>query len=519
MQTNYFIFRYKAVFSFFFMMLGLISCAKDLGNYDYKDVNEVKIEFEHESYSAVYKKDTLRIEPKIISTDPSMKMSDYEFEWLAVFTVDDVTKRIKIGSSLKLEYPVTLHPGSYSVHLKVKDKNTELQWRKDFSLSVRTEISRGFLLLGEDETGYANVDMIAMPKDTFVIKNLLTDNGLPKLKGPQRILYTGTYIDYLNPYVRLWIMTKDRSYYVSTKTMRGDDGNTFEKMVYTYYDIPEKQDPIHIPAKTVDNAMHRTRVVVTQDGNIFQTSLMMSDGLYANPMNKVKGSDKLFKTFPYLFVASKWHNTTIAFDMDANRFVHFGDYDTNSKPLADAPDAPFTWQQPQDRVLIYGENTMNQDGGGHGNSFALFKKKDNSELFLCKFFVSSRPLKRSAAVIDPLVARNIEKAALFAFSSKRSLLFYAVGSTLYAYDYNKGNEKLYTMEMPGEITMIKFDLFSGVGNFNDLFIATFNSDTKGMLQKFTLGDDPNTLDLKPDDKSKWDGLVKIVDMDWRNSSV
>ena len=46
-----------------------------------------------------------------------------------------------------------------------------------------------------------------------------------------------------------------------------------------------------------------------------------------------------------------------------------------------------------------------------------------------------------------------------------------VGKTLYAYDYKVGYEKLYSMDLPDEVSMMKFDVKSGYGDYNDLYIA------------------------------------------------
>ena len=97
------------------------------------------------------------------------------------------------------------------------------------------------------------------------------------------------------------------------------------------------------------------------------------------------------------------------------------------------------------------------------------------------------------------------------------MFLYAVGKTLYAYDYNKGYEKLYKMELDDEITMLKFDIQSNT-TYNDLYIATYNSATGGTLQKYVLGTDQNVFGLTPDERNCWTGLVKVKDMDWRNST-
>ena len=64
--------------------------------------------------------------------------------------------------------------------------------------------------------------------------------------------------------------------------------------------------------------------------------------------------------------------------------------------------------------------------------------------------------------------------------------------------------------------MAKFDIFSGYGDYNDLYVATYNSTMRGTLQKYVLGTDQNTFELKPDEKCKWNGLVKVKDIDWKN---
>ena len=97
------------------------------------------------------------------------------------------------------------------------------------------------------------------------------------------------------------------------------------------------------------------------------------------------------------------------------------------------------------------------------------------------------------------------------------MFLYAVGKTLYAYDYNKGYEKLYKIELDDEITMLKFDIQSNT-MYNDLYIATYNSTTGGTLQKYVLGTDQNKFELTPDERCRWTDLVKVKDMDWRNST-
>ena len=157
---------------------------------------------------------------------------------------------------------------------------------------------------------------------------------------------------------------------------------------------------------------------------------------------------------------------------------------------------------------------MDTEGGGYGNSFALMKDAGTNGYYIYKFKAAGQ--KVAGYEVNKSLATDIDKAELFAFASNRSILLYVVGKTLHAYDYKRGYEKKYSVELEDEITMVKFDIFSGYGDYNDLYVATYNSTTRGTLQKYVLGTDQNTFELKPDEKCKWNGLVKVKDIDWKN---
>ena len=168
--------------------------------------------------------------------------------------------------------------------------------------------------------------------------------------------------------------------------------------------------------------------------------------------------------------------------------------------------------------MIYGENTWNEAKAwvSDGNSFALMG--DGTNAFIYKFYVNNLEAKNCYR-ISSSVATDVLSADFYAFSSTRSVLFYVKNNTLYAYNYDIGNERvdMIPLDTTDEITMLKFDLQAD-GTYNDLYVATYNSATGGTLQKYTLGTDQNTFELKPDERCCWTGLVKVKDMDWRNST-
>lgn len=276
----------------------VISCYDDKGSYDYTEVNEIVIDELGDGYSMIFKKDTLKIKPKLLFSLDSLTPDRYEYEWKAVPGVASDLSSEVIGTERELKYFMELYPGSYALYLKVRDKQTGLLWMNYTSLVVRTEVARGFLLIGDDEDGFVNVDMIAMPGDTIVLKNLLSNNGLPPMRGAKSIMYTSAYTASMDPYVKLWVATEDRSYYVNTTTFEGDPLNTFERMVYSSFEMPEQLNPVHMIAKNRAGNMSTNRMVVCDNGYVFMVSLYSGE-YYPNPMNRAsKSQDVLFKAYP-----------------------------------------------------------------------------------------------------------------------------------------------------------------------------------------------------------------------------
>ena len=494
-----------------------ISCEDSKGSYDYRDINEVAISGLGTVHSVLYKSDTLKITPELNFTMDEETPGRYEYEWKAVPATGNSNPGGVIANTRNLNYRVELLAGSYYLYLKVKDTETGVLWMNYVPVNVRTEIARGFLLIGEDDMGNSNVDMISMmPADTVVLKQLLDNNGLPPLKGPLRIMYTGAGSPSNDPYVYVWLMTEEGSYYLNTQTFEATTDDNFRNKVYSAYDIPDPFHPVHMISKSRANAMSSNRIMLCGNGYAFISNLMNGD-FYPNPVNRINSApNTFFKLFPFIFSAPGNVSGFILYDNDGHRFLRISTSGTYMTELADSPSDIFPWNQPAGRRLVYGENTMNTTSASSGSSFALLKDTDNS-FHIYRFYAYSSVSKLGYFDIKPEIATNLNQASLFAFSSTRTLFFYAVGSKLYAYDYNKGLEKVFEKDFGDEITMIHFDLHANT-TYNELYVATYNNTTKGTLQKYILGTNQNILELTPDEKCKWSGLVKVKNMDWRNSS-
>ena len=500
----------------------LSACYKDTGNYDYKEINEISITGLAETYSAIYGMDVLHIEPTIKMSQEITDPSRLSYYWILL---KGTTRLDTLGTAPILDYPVDITPDAYVLTLRIVDNEIGVAWKASANLTIGTLYGRGIMLMGTGENGFADVDMISMVSDTQVVRGILANSGLPALQDPFTIVHNGDKSTNDN-YGRIWAMTGSGSYYLDRKTMKGTTDNKFARIVAINEALDKETltPMLYVPqirdrAGNTSNAY--ARAVMTSDGNIFTSHTFLTGGdFYTNAINRLDGNyDHLIPAAPYLWYSIGNMSAAMWYDTENNRFLNYATFGFGlvSTIPSDIAGEPFPWDQAAvGRTLVYGENTRNTDGGSaNGNSFAIMKDGDGKH-YLYKFYASgATPMKRDMYTVSP-IATNFANADHYAFSSRRTVVFYSVGSTLYAYDYNTGLEKSYSFpELGGdEITMLKFDTQIDFAT-NALYIATYNPSTKGRLRRFMVGTDPNTVTLTPVEGSDWDGLIKIKDMNWR----
>lgn len=496
-------------------------CSKDLGNYDYQDINELQIKGINGTYQTRTGLDTLRIRPDISATlEDGSDPTRYQHLWiLKIGTIPPTFDTI--GRQKDLDYAVKLSPTEHDLFYRVLDTETGVTWIANIKLSVSTAYSRGFLVMGEDENGNAEAEMLSMVNDTVHIKNILSNSGLPQLQGPVTLQHTSGYA----PHSRLWAMTESGSYYLDPALMTATTTSNFGRLLHVSDDIdPETLHPVVLAPqiRTAAGAIGSTlyRAMITQAGDIFANSpLLMSGDFYNNPVNRLASNpDVRLPAAPYLLYPINSMNSVVWYDTQNDRFLNYTGFYVSavSLELEDLPEDPFPWNQPAGRKLIHAENTRNTDGGStNGNSYAIMRDADLT-CHIYKFYVNgNRPPKRAAYVVKP-IATDFDKADFYAFSSNRSVVFYSVGNTLHAYDYNPGFERHYTFPELGaeQITMLKFDTQRD-HVVNSLYIATYDPVNKGTLKRFRVGTNPNVVELLLQENSTWSGMVKIKDINWR----
>lgn len=494
----------------------LTACYDDKGSYDYHDICEVTIEGIESVYEVIYRESTLEIDPKITVTEGDINdTTRFAYEWRANVAYNSTEL---LGTDRVLRYHVDLAPRDYILYFRVTDLQTDVVTVMTSTLKVGVAYSKGILLLGEDAQGYVDVQMLSMLNDTILYKDLLKDNGLPPLKNPVDIIHTGAAND--SKYIKLWVLTKDQGYSLDRQTFAGSESDVFSDLLFLSRDYETEFVPVDIIPRVKDKSGNTGgfggyyRAVVCNNGYIFSSYLGLMGGDYYNdPVNCLSTDvNTYYEAFPYLFYTLNNYGGFVWFDVQNKRFLKVGSFASNSSLMEDSADDPFPWNQGStERMLVYGENGLN-GGNSSGVSFAIMKDPAGS-YYIYKFLATSNPTKESCYTITP-VAANFEQAEHYAFSSRRTVVYYSVGSVLYAYDYNRGNEKLYTFDMGDPITMLSFDTTIEPSE-NPLYVATYNTINGGKLQKYIQDVHPDYVDLIPDETSCWTGLTKIKRMSWR----
>lgn len=522
-------------------LFGLQACEiEDKGNYDYTPQNGVTITFTDEESNQTLERgiDTLRINPVVKGDIYGENEENYEYKWF--FCSGNAHQHTVVGTTKNLSWPMTLKPGNHTLYFQVIDKSTGLEWLKSTGVTVFSELTQGWVLLGEKEDGVARLDMLVMKADgTIAVIENIFDNSELQLRGARSLIFTGNRSGQTAK-VHLWMMTDD-------KDMRLTWGNNFLP-VNEFHNIVtvEEMDVSRLTPRIRDmfprqsncgygnqNTMrnYASRGIVT-DSAIYMTSLGYDGAeVYVNPMNRYSASSKdFFKPYPMAFVLGGtrpgYNIYPLFYDMDEECFVKpgaiYGSQALYCEKLGDRPGDPFPWNQ-YNRTLVYGENLRNSTSDYACHCAALMKstggEQTNYYVYLFRpggkgYFGYSlqAPTKVRAFDIDPAKATDFDKATHYSFMSNANVILYSVGSTLYAYDYSYGI--LTSMDLESNISCIKAE--AGFSTATNLFwVSTYDAVTqKGVLRLVQLSG-AGTLEFVHEEEDTWPITMKVVDVEWK----
>lgn len=509
-----------------YVVLIMSSCARDLGNYDYHDIEGLEISGVKDSYGVLVK-DRLLITPSLGAN--ASAEGDYNYEWKVISSTTN--EETVIGEGKNLDYEMLLVPDIYTLFYKVTEKESGLFWRSQCELIVSDIYTEGWMVLCSDQ-GSARLDMISdVTSKTY--HDVLKGKGAPQYKGPRKIQWLK---DKTSPDSPFYLLTDEGA------TRLGKNSFIWKPEYDFKYEVAISKKLI--PHSIVSAGFGK---MVVSEGKAYYAEVMGIDGLYGNPVNKE------FEVSPYIGANSggePYAALYLLYDTDAKRFMAYcplmespdlGSYD----PLVTMPEMEEIAislnkngasavvktgfdEYPNGMDLLYMENTQYDPGNGKMGRTCAILKDESGNIWLYGIqmgdlltfqdcpYVIGRSIKADLSSCEEIKSPE----AIFAFSSLKNYMYYAVRDKVYRVDLSAEHpvSELQISLSGEEITCMKFNLYQTPAYQTkkkqyDLIVASQDTKGEGKLRIYEgYNSDGDFKNVTPE---VYDGFAKIVDVSYR----
>lgn len=247
--------RHTYIYICIVALMTMVSCYEDKGNYEYIELEEVRIDTAGtgmQSEYAIMRYDTLRIKPNIyfegqLVNDPEDAPLDYMWTIYSATTGVGTNREIDtIGYRPMLDTVITRLGGNYYVQLAVTNRHDNIRQFFRTQVSVSEIFDGGWMVFYEraDQPGYSDLALIynewvkANSKKNRIYLNLYsTNNGEPLPGTPVRCLDIAVSLTSGNNYIGL----------CTDKTLVGVSENGFERALGFsdfFYQAPATEAPV-----------------------------------------------------------------------------------------------------------------------------------------------------------------------------------------------------------------------------------------------------------------------------------
>ena len=499
----------------------LAACSQDKGNYDYVDLKEPQIAgFEDMSVQTFSR---LQIIPDLGKED--FPTGEYSFEW-KVLNQNASQEAVVIGQERNLDYEVTIAPGAYSLFFTLTQVSTGLYWQKEVNLIVSSSMSEGWMVLCSDE-GRARLDFVSS-LTSQTMTDVLRGSAMPQMNGPRRIQWLSDKTDAASPY---YLLTDDGA------TRLGRDAFEWKPEYDFAYEVavPDKLTPHCIVSSGFGK-------VIVSGTDAHYCEIMGIDGLYGSAVNKG------YAVAPYVganaLATQIYAAVHLLYDTDNKRFMAYcpllatndlggldpvADMDTMGQ-IAEgmAPGAGVLGNAfdkwPVGLDLVYMENTRYDPGNAKmGLTYALMKDGSQCHLYGIQLgdmlrYADCTYVLGKGFYADLSQCKDIlNKNALYAFSSLKNYMYYAVGNTLYRVDLSQqpAQAQVQFVLSGEEITCLKFNLYQKSENMQKSFDLVVGSvkNGEGKLRIYEGREsDGDFTNVKPE---VFTGFARIADVEYK----
>lgn len=508
------------------LLLMLGACADDKGNYEYTELNDVAIRLE-ESYTAIARED-FSVTP-VVTASP-FDESNYTYEWKA-YDQKGSQEPVVIGTELNLHGEMPLLQGNYLLVLNIKEKSTGLYYQQTAALRVNTPTSLGWLVLCSDN-GRVRLDMVSHIKTTDnVYRDLLKDTELADWQTPYQLvcdprmaepfyLVSGSGCTRLSNNEFQW----NESYLLANEFGSGSYTGTVRFLATRF------------PGK----------LVIKSNGAVHYCNTLMGDGLFGTVRSNgfyvapAVGYNALAEQIVPSFMM--WDKNNKRFVVCTSEFNTIGLDNLRDMDMSELPDYGFptvnedlfAWPTRTDKLdFVCMENTRyDKNQSENGVTYAILSRGTSRYLYgiiLGNLYAYADTkygyAYEKAYYADLSNCAEIASATLFAFSSLKSYLYYAVAGRIYRVNFaSDAPTAELQLELPAgeEVTCLKFYLWQQDDTENrsyDLIVAS--RDEEAGESRLRIYDGFSTEgDFKgAQPKEEYGGFADIVDVIYRENII
>ncbi|NML23030.1 hypothetical protein HHL16_19285 [Pseudoflavitalea sp. G-6-1-2] len=494
------------------LLLLVTACSKDLGNYDYKEINQCTINGISDEYT-VLRGGNLDITPELqFSQDKNFDRNNYSFKWQVA---ND--NQLVLSDKPELHEIITLpsQTEAYTVYFMVTEKSTGVLWRSKFRIRVSTNISDGWLVLSEANSK-ARLDYLNYLSDNEpyqLYKDIFTQQSGPKLEGKPLFVNFYYRIDaFSNVRGKTVVVGTDKdTYIVNTQTNTFTSYINLADAMSVYYPPPYHAESVK-PLYASRSYMYDNLGQLTYEYPTVGTA-------YGRVVNRTITGEKI-NISPIYAEGIQSSLYVLMYDVVNRRFMeHKEGNEVSSVPaLAPSPLPPKFDPGNMGMDLMY----MCATNAVTLQTYALLKHS-SGKVYLAR-------IQCDGTVFNPLAfdeittyAPMIAQATQFAIEHSQGYLIYLVGSKIYRYNpYDNTNEMVIDMGSR-TVSLIKFQRL--LYNFQNpryldetskLVVASYDPaspDNSGTLDLYTVP----ALNAPVVKYRSYNGFGKIVDVSYREN--
>ena len=491
----------RSLFVILLLLFVTVSCYRDIGNYDYTPLPEIRISSKDTIYVKQF--DTLHLGVEVdFDGQPA---NEYDFEWrIWANTVGGEDKKKSIGTNKELIYYTTESPGSYALVLTCRNKETDVKVYKEITLLIQGTISEGWMVL-QEKNGKTDFDLIMTPfiskrieKDVILSDLYESVNGEP-LKG--KGVKIGSYYA-LGRYQYVTILTEDGGVRLSAVTMQKT------------YDIPTLM--LDKKPLKVENYFYfpyywclgRGSEVIISDGRYYINE-MLGKG-FTEPILKGGETYKSSRWAPRWL----WTYKGMIYDELKGRFLGIKAPMLTATSLPEAVGRICDWNDMK-ASLRYIET------GFKHYEYALMEDWNTHQLTLYVFNFDAKN-NFDVAKYSADHCSELDQALYYAVGERGNIFYYSTGKDIYLYDYIGTNtsKKVYTVkdgELITNMKILKPTLHKIVPNHpydnKVLILSTHNERTgEGKVYMYYFNESNGEIDFGSE--KVFSGFGRIIDMDY-----